>query len=68
MYFGTARGLDRFALETKHIRHYTKADGLASNAVSSAFSRSAGALWFGTDLGLSRLIPGLTHLNNNHQF
>jgi len=57
MYFGTARGLDRFDLETKHIRHYTKVEGLANNAVTAAFRDRQGALWFGTDLGLSRLIP-----------
>ncbi|HEY6046137.1 MAG TPA: two-component regulator propeller domain-containing protein, partial [Pyrinomonadaceae bacterium] len=58
MYFGTARGLDRFDLGTKHIRHYTKVEGLANNAVTAAFRDRRGALWFGTDVGLSRLIPG----------
>jgi ligand-binding sensor domain-containing protein/two-component sensor histidine kinase len=58
MYFGTARGLDRFDLENNHIRHYTKADGLASNAARAAFRDRQGTLWFGTDFGLSRLIPG----------
>lgn len=58
MYFGTARGLDRFDPGTRHIRHYTKAEGLANNAVTVAFRDRQGALWFGTDLGLSRLIPG----------
>lgn len=57
MYFGTARGLDRFDLETKRIRRYTKVEGLANNAVIVAFRDRQGALWFGTDLGLSRLIP-----------
>ncbi len=58
MYFGTARGLDRFDPETKRIRRYTKVEGLANNAVTVAFRDRQGALWFGTDLGLSRLIPG----------
>jgi two-component sensor histidine kinase len=58
MYFGTARGLDQFDLQTKRVRHYSKADGLASNAVVVAFRDRQGALWFGTELGLSRLIPG----------
>jgi two-component sensor histidine kinase/streptogramin lyase len=57
MYFGTARGLDRFDLETKRIRRYTKVEGLANNAVTVAFRDRQGTLWFGTDLGLSRLIP-----------
>jgi two-component sensor histidine kinase len=58
MYFGTTRSLDRLDLETNRIRHYTKADGLTSNAVRVAFRDREGALWFGTDQGLSRLIPG----------
>ena len=58
MYFGTARGLDQLDLQTKRVRHYTKADGLASSAVTVAFRDRQGALWFGTDLGLSRLVPG----------
>ena len=37
---------------------YTKADGLPSSAVTVAFRDRQDALWFGTDLGLSRLIPG----------
>jgi len=58
MYFGTARGLDRFDPETKRIRHYTKVEGLANNSVTVAFRDRQGTLWFGTDLGLSRLAPG----------
>src|SRR3989440_1289640 len=58
MYFGTARGLDRFDQETKRIRHYTKVEGLANNSVSVAFRDRQGTLWSGTDLGLSRLAPG----------
>jgi len=58
MYFGTTRSLDRFDLETKRIRHYTKADGLASNAVRVALRDRDGALWFGALQGISRLIPG----------
>jgi ligand-binding sensor domain-containing protein/two-component sensor histidine kinase len=58
MYFGTGRGLDRFDLQIKRVRHYAKADGLPSNAVTVAFRDRQGTLWFGTDLGLSRFIPG----------
>jgi ligand-binding sensor domain-containing protein/two-component sensor histidine kinase len=58
MYFGTARGLDQFDLQTKRVKHYTKEEGLAGNAITVAFRDRQGALWFGTDLGLSRLIPG----------
>jgi ligand-binding sensor domain-containing protein/two-component sensor histidine kinase len=58
MYFGTARGLDQFNLETKRVRHYTKGEGLAGNAITVAFRDRQGALWFGTDLGISRLVPG----------
>src|SRR2546430_6889565 len=58
MYFGTVRGLDQLDLQTKRMRHYTKAEGLASSAITVAFGDRQGALWFGTDLGLSRLIPG----------
>jgi ligand-binding sensor domain-containing protein len=68
MYFGTARGLDRFDLETKRIRRYTKLDGLASNAVTVAFRDRQGALWFGTDVGFHGLYPALIHLSSRHQF
>ena len=36
------------------LRHYTTADGLASNAVYSIASDSRGFLWFATAEGLSR--------------
>jgi len=57
MYFGTARGLDQIDLQTKRVRHYTRAEGLASSAITVAFRDRQGALWFGTFSGLSRLEP-----------
>jgi len=39
------------------VKHFTTADGLASGEVNVAGRDRDGALWFGTLLGLSRLIP-----------
>ncbi|HTF38785.1 MAG TPA: ATP-binding protein, partial [Blastocatellia bacterium] len=57
MYIGTSQGVDRLDPTSGHIRHYTVADGLASNFVNVAYRDRQGALWFGTLQGLSRLLP-----------
>jgi signal transduction histidine kinase/streptogramin lyase len=59
IYASTGRGLDRLDLATGLVRHYTMADGLAGNPTGVAFRDRHGALWFGTDLGLSKLVPEL---------
>jgi signal transduction histidine kinase/ligand-binding sensor domain-containing protein len=56
-YVGTARGVDRLDFETGLIKHFTAADGLVKSEVMVAFRDRAGALWFGTREGLSRLFP-----------
>ena len=40
--------------------NFTQADGLAANGVMAIAAVSDGALWFGTEAGLSRYIPGST--------
>ena len=55
IYVATIRGVERIDPSTGHISHLTVADGLASNAVVSAFRDRAGDLWFGTRNGLSKL-------------
>jgi ligand-binding sensor domain-containing protein/signal transduction histidine kinase len=61
LYVGTARGVDRIDPSTGRVEHYTTADGLIKSEVMVAFHARAGALWFGTREGLSRLIPAPAH-------
>src|SRR5262249_9047878 len=39
------------------VRHYTTADGLASNEIEVALTDERGDIWFGTYRGVSRLTP-----------
>lgn len=55
IYVVTGRGVDRLDPATGAIRHYTTGDGLVSGPL--AFADSTGALWFGSNERLSRLIP-----------
>jgi signal transduction histidine kinase/ligand-binding sensor domain-containing protein len=57
LYFGTARGIDRFDPTTRRIRHFSTADGLPSDYVTTAMRGRDGSLWFGTTDGLARLLP-----------
>jgi len=57
IYAGGGRGVDQITPATGRIRHYTTADGLPSGEINSAFRDRSGVLWFGTSLGLSRMIP-----------
>jgi signal transduction histidine kinase/ligand-binding sensor domain-containing protein len=57
IYAFTGRGLDRLDVSTGKIKHYTTADGLVGGAPKTALRDSHGGLWFGSDLGLSRLVP-----------
>jgi signal transduction histidine kinase/streptogramin lyase len=57
IYVGTGRGLDELDPATGRIKHFTTADGLASGSMLSAFCDKSGALWFGTQKGLSRFVP-----------
>ena len=57
VYAGTASGVDRLDPVTGHVKHFTVADGLAQNEQRIAFRDRRGTLWFGTERGLSHLVP-----------
>ncbi len=57
LYVGTGGGVDRLNPDLSHIRHYTSADGLASGQVIAAYRDRTGTMWFGTNHGLTRLVP-----------
>jgi ligand-binding sensor domain-containing protein/two-component sensor histidine kinase len=57
LYICTARGVDRLDFEAGRVKRFTTADGLIKSEVVAAFRDRAGALWFGTREGLSRLFP-----------
>ncbi len=57
VYVGTARGVDRLDPTGGRVKHFTTADGLIKSEVMAALRDRAGALWFGTHEGLSRLVP-----------
>ena len=55
IWIGTTRGVVRLDASTGRQAHFTTADGLANNLVTSAARDAAGALWFGTPEGVARL-------------
>ncbi len=57
IWVGTTRGVVRLDPATGRQAHFTTADGLANNLVTSAARDAEGALWFGTPEGVSRLVP-----------
>ncbi len=57
IYVGTARGLDRLAVETGQIEHFTTANGLPASYIETSFRDRQGNLWFGTDKGIARFTP-----------
>jgi len=61
IYVGGGRGIDRLdpgaAPGAGPSKHYTTADGLAYGDLREAFADQEGNLWFGTTLGVSRLVP-----------
>ncbi len=59
LYVGTAQGVDRLEPDSGQFTHFSVADGLAGSEVITAFRDRAGALWFGTFTGISRLTPRL---------
>jgi signal transduction histidine kinase/ligand-binding sensor domain-containing protein len=61
IWVGTTRGVVRLDPSTGRQAHFTTADGLANNLVTSAARDAKGALWFGTPEGVSRLAasPGV---------
>lgn len=57
IYAGTARGIDRIDPNTLGIRHFSIANGLASDFVVDSAMDSNGDLWFATGGGVSRISP-----------
>jgi ligand-binding sensor domain-containing protein/two-component sensor histidine kinase len=60
VYAATGRGIDRFAPQSTGlgpIRHYTTSDGVVPGEIDLAHCDRDGNLWFGSPLGLSRLVP-----------
>jgi ligand-binding sensor domain-containing protein/signal transduction histidine kinase len=57
LYFATGRGVDRLDPKTGCIKHYTKADGAVEGPATAIFRSRDGSLWFGSGVGLSRLVP-----------
>jgi ligand-binding sensor domain-containing protein/signal transduction histidine kinase len=56
-YAATGRGVIQFDADMKRMRHLSTAEGLGSNLVRVSYADRHGALWFGTQQGLSRLKP-----------
>jgi signal transduction histidine kinase len=64
IYAVTSRGMDRINTETREIKHYTIADGLAAAGTGAAVRDKTGALWLGTARGVSKFVPEAeTNLN-----
>ncbi len=57
LWIGTTRGVVRLDPVSGRQSHFTTADGLVNNLVTSAARDDSGALWFGTPEGVSRLVP-----------
>jgi len=58
VYFGTfEKGVFAFKLSNGDVKHYTKANGLASNSIYSV-GVNKGCLWVGTGRGISRFVIG----------
>jgi ligand-binding sensor domain-containing protein/signal transduction histidine kinase len=57
VYAATGRGVIQFDGEMKLMRRLSTAEGLGSNLVRISYVDRHGALWFGTQKGLSRLLP-----------
>jgi ligand-binding sensor domain-containing protein/two-component sensor histidine kinase len=56
-YVATARGIKCLDATGRLVRDFSMADGLASHDVRTMYTDRAGRLWFGTQRGLSRLVP-----------
>jgi signal transduction histidine kinase/streptogramin lyase len=56
MYICTGRGIDRLDPATGRFTHYSVADGVPADGVSTLRDRD-GTLWFGSPGGLIRLVP-----------
>lgn len=52
IYFATDKGIDRLAVETGNIKHFTTAQGVPREEFRVAHLSADGTLWFGTARGL----------------
>jgi ligand-binding sensor domain-containing protein/signal transduction histidine kinase len=57
IYVGTGQGVDQITTATGRIKHFTTADGLASDEILSAKRDRTGRLWFAARQGLSHFLP-----------
>ena len=57
LWYGTNEGLYAYDLASKKTTHYTTAEGLSDNGVSSIERDLDGKLWIGSDHGLSSFDP-----------
>lgn len=57
LYAASTSGVTRIDASSGAITQYTEEHGLPRSEVHTAFRDRSGALWFGTDGGVSRLIP-----------
>ena len=57
IYVGSGSGVDRFDRATGRVKHYSESDGVAGGEIKSAFCDRNGSLWFGSNQGVSRLVP-----------
>jgi signal transduction histidine kinase len=57
LYLTTPAGVTRFDPTDGTTRTYTIEDGLARSEARLAYRDRTGAMWFGTDAGVSRLLP-----------
>ncbi len=57
IYIAHGRGVDRLDTQTGRIKRFTKVDGLPQNEINQSLKDKNGAIWFGSGVGLVRLIP-----------
>ena len=68
MYFGTARGLDRFDQETRHIRHYTRPRGWRAMRSRWLFAIGRARSGSAPTSAFRGSFRGLTHPSSSHPF
>jgi ligand-binding sensor domain-containing protein/signal transduction histidine kinase len=57
VYLGTGRGLDRFDVASKTIRHLTAEDGVVGSVIEHLVTDRDGRIWVASDGGITRLDP-----------
>jgi len=57
MYFGTAKGLNRYNVDLNTWKSFTTKDGLTGDGVNGLFKDSSGNIWINAQYGLSTLDP-----------